>query len=288
MTLENADGFIAWDVASYLGVALLTMLLIVTIGNILSKNKGDSVGSYLYYLLFLKYKKNEEYDSRGFLTVQSIEFYPVLLLVFCLRGFLYEPFVIPSNSMMPTLLTGDYILVNKYSYGVKIPILNKQVFEISKPMRGDVVVFRYPNYEKDPMYSGADFIKRVIGLPGDKIEYKKDILLVNGGVISVVDSQTYKGIESGKRMTGEIESIEKLEEVGGQNHTILNSEKHYSISADVKVPEGHYFVMGDNRSHSSDSRVWGFVPEEYIIGKPSTIWMHKDETFKFDRIGSFK
>ncbi|MDC0388855.1 signal peptidase I, partial [Candidatus Thioglobus sp.] len=208
----------------------------------------------------------------------------VLLLVFVLRGFVVEPFRIPSNSMMPTLLTGDFILVSKFDYGVSIPVINKKIIEFKKPERGDVIVFRYPNYEKNDKYQGADFIKRIVGIPGDSIVHYADRLSINGKEIAYEDIEDYQGVESGSEMTG---FKRKRELLGNNLHDILLDPNQNSQRARAVVPEGHYFVMGDNRSRSSDSRFWGFVPEKYIIGKAFGIWMHYDDSLKLDRVGGF-
>jgi signal peptidase I len=195
-----------------------------------------------------------------------------------------EPFRIPSNSMMPTLLTGDFILVSKFDYGISLPVLNKKIVEFKKPERGDVIVFRYPNYEKNSDYKGADFIKRVVALPGDTINYSSDHLHVNGEKIAYQDLGLYQGVESGIKMTG---FKHKRELLDNNPHDILLDPNKHSRGVKAIVPAGHYFVMGDNRARSSDSRFWGFVPEEYIIGKAFGIWMHYDDTLKFDRVGGF-
>ncbi len=293
MTIENATSFFAWDVSSFLVLFLVLAFIIVTIDqlffnhttiSITSKKKRSTLGRFIYFFLFLRFKKSEKYLNRPKIVQWSAEFFPVLLLVFVLRGFVVEPFRIPSNSMMPTLLTGDFILVSKFNYGVSIPVLNKKIIEFSKPKRGDVVVFRYPNYENNLRYQGADFIKRVIGIPGDKIVYHVDNLYVNDVKISSENIGIYQGIESGSAMTG---FKNKRELLNSNPHNILLDPKHPSKSIKLTVPEEHYFVMGDNRARSSDSRFWGFVPESYIIGKAFGIWMHWDKSLKLDRIGSF-
>ncbi len=293
MTIENATSFFAWDVSSFLVLFLVLAFIIVTIDqlffnhittSITSKNKRLTLWRFIYFFLFLRFEKSEKYLNRPKIVQWSAEFFPVLLLVFVLRGFVIEPFRIPSNSMMPTLLTGDFILVSKFNYGVSIPILNKKIIEFSKPERGDVIVFRYPNYENNLRYQGADFIKRVIGIPGDKIVYHADNLYVNGVKISSKNIGIYQGIESGSAMTG---FKNKRELLNNNPHNILLDPKHHSKGIKLTVPEEHYFVMGDNRARSSDSRFWGFVPESYIIGKAFGIWMHWDKSLKLDRIGSF-
>ncbi len=206
-------------------------------------------------------------------------FFPVILAVLLLRSFLVEPFRIPSGSMMPTLLVGDFILVNKYAYGIRLPVLNEKVYDIDDPQRGDVVVFRFP---KDP---GVDYIKRVVGVPGDHIVYRDKTLRINGEQIAQIPAGTYIGTGSGLSMSGaEI----RQEALGNVKHDILVAPRVHGVNADVVVPEGHYFVMGDNRDNSNDSRYWGFVPDENLVGKAFMIWMNWDSAaggVNWDRIG---
>ena len=299
MTIENAESFFALDVLSWLFLAILLAIAIVLIDllfftklqtedDVKATEKRSIFRKICYFLIFLKFSKSEKYKHRPKVVQWSIELFPVLLLVLVFRGFIFEPFRVPSNSMMPTLLTGDFILVNKFDYGLRLPILNSKIIDFSKPERGDVIVFRYPNYEHSDGYSGVDFIKRVIALPGDTISYEKDQLIVNDESVEYRKIGSYQGIDSGKAMTGYRHIREKINEA---DHDILlhplgNSRKLSKIT----VPEGHYFVMGDNRAHSSDSRFWGYVPESYILGKAIAIWMHWDwnhNTMQLSRIGSF-
>jgi signal peptidase I len=295
MTIENADAFFAWDVSSYLALFLIIAFTIVSLDYLFfnktpsettpsPESEKKNVKQFIYFALFLRFKKDEKYLNRPKIVQWSAEFFPVLLLVFALRGFVVEPFSIPSNSMMPTLLTGDFIAVSKFNYGINIPVLNKQIIEFSKPKRGDVIVFRYPNYEKDKNYQGVDFIKRIIGIPGDRLVYQLDRLRINGTKIKYENFEDYQGVESGKAMTG---FKHRRELLGDNPHDILLSPNHHSKGVEITVPAGHYFVMGDNRTRSSDSRFWGFVPEEYIIGKAFGIWMHYDDSLKPERLGSF-
>lgn len=290
MTIENAYGFFAWDVAAYLGLALVIMLVVAVVDRLFfapkihNENHKNSFWQLFYFAGFLKFNKNEGHTDRPKIVQWSVELYPVLLLVFVLRGFVIEPFRIPSNSMMPTLLTGDFILVNKFNYGIRLPILNTKIIPVQSPKRGDVIVFRYPNYEQSPTYKGADFIKRIIGLPGDKISYQNDRLKINGKAIDYRNLGTYLGVESGISMSGFKHKRELLNEPGFE---ILLAPNQASKPIKIQVPAGHYLVMGDNRARSSDSRFWGFVPESYIIGKAFGIWMHWDKSVKFERVGGF-
>lgn len=194
-------------------------------------------------------------------------FFPVILAVLLLRSFLVEPFRIPSGSMMPTLLVGDFILVNKYAYGIRLPVLNKKVYALDNPQRGDVVVFRFP---RDP---GVDYIKRVVGVPGDHIVYRDKTLFINGEKIAQIPAGTYIGTGSGLSMSG---ADVRREALGDAEHDILVSPRIRGVDADVVVPDGHYFVMGDNRDNSNDSRYWGFVPDENLVGRAFMIWMNWD------------
>ena len=191
--------------------------------------------------------------------------FPVILAVLLLRSFLVEPFRIPSGSMMPTLLVGDFILVNKFTYGLKLPVINTRIADLGHPARGDVVVFRYP---KDP---SVDYIKRVIGLPGDKIAYRDKQLYVNGSPVKAELTGPYTGTKSGLPMSGI--HVYK-EDLVGVSHDILMEENKPMFDVEREVPAGHYFVMGDNRDNSNDSRFWGFVPESNLVGKAFMIWMH--------------
>ncbi len=194
-------------------------------------------------------------------------FFPVFLIVLLLRSFLVEPFRIPSGSMMPTLLVGDFILVNKFVYGIRLPVSDKKIFDVSQPQRGDVVVFRYP---LDP---STPFIKRVVGLPGDRIAYYNKVLYVNGQQADQRSISRYAGHGSGARMTG---ASLRQETLGAITHPILVQDGYRSVDVKLVVPEGHYFVLGDNRDNSRDSRYWGTVPDELLIGKAFTIWMNWD------------
>lgn len=207
-------------------------------------------------------------------------FFPVILVVLILRSFLIEPFRIPSGSMMPTLLSGDFILVNKFSYGIRLPVLNTKVIELDDPQRGDVVVFRYP---KEP---SVDYIKRVVGMPGDTISYFGKQVYINGELARQVSLGTYTSTGEGLYMTGR---DRRKEQLGDIEHEILVDKGRPSQEGEFIVPEGHYFVMGDNRDNSNDSRVWGFVPDENLVGKAFMIWMNWDgvqSRVSWERIGN--
>jgi signal peptidase I len=204
-------------------------------------------------------------------------FLPVLAAVLVLRSFLFEPFQIPSSSMVPTLLVGDYILVNKFTWGIRLPVLNTKVIELGQPRRGDVMVFFPPNR---PEY----FIKRVIGLPGDRIAYRGKVLYVNGEEAPQ---------ELMMQMPPAAPTYQILEENLDGAHHVMRKELLRSgpDNFEITVEPGHYFMMGDNRDNSSDSRVWGQVPEANVVGKAFAIWMHWDSFFSlpdFSRAGMIR
>lgn len=194
-------------------------------------------------------------------------FFPVVFIVLILRSFLVEPFRIPSESMMPTLVIGDFILVNKFAYGVRLPVLNNKVLDFGKPQRGDIAVFRFPGNPE------VDYIKRVIGLPGDRISYYDKTIYLNGEVIHLTSLGRYQGVGQGKNMTG---SIRMFEELPGVEHNVLVMPGPAARQGDFQVPDGHYFMMGDNRDNSNDSRYWGTVPEANLVGRAFLIWMNWD------------
>ncbi|EGG95245.1 Signal peptidase I [gamma proteobacterium IMCC1989] len=191
----------------------------------------------------------------------SKSFFPVLFAVFVLRSFIVEPFQIPSPSMVPTLKVGDFILVNKFTYGIRLPVIRTKIFDINQPERGDVMVF-FPPHEK------RYFIKRVVGIPGDTIAYRNNELFINGEKVK----EELQARLPVARPQYELYN-ESLGEVEHQTRKLLNPLRH-GLNATYEVQEGHYFMMGDNRNNSSDSRVWGTVPEENIVGKAFAIWMH--------------
>ena len=225
-------------------------------------------------------------------------FFPVILIVFVLRSFLFEPFKIPSGSMLPTLEIGDFILVNKFTYGIRLPVINKKIISINEPQRGDVMVFRYP---ENP---SLDYIKRVVGIPGDTVAYQYKRLTVNG---QPVDSTKIFDYHHPERLYYSDQFVAKM---GKVEHRYLNDSDAPAFIPDAtqfpyrenctynaagvicKVPPGHYFMMGDNRDNSRDSRFWGFVPDENIVGKAVFIWFHMyslipPKGLDLSRIGSF-
>ena len=217
----------------------------------------------------------------------SRSFFPVILIVFLLRSFLVEPFKIPSGSMLPTLYVGDFILVNKFTYGIRLPIINIKVFDINNPQRGDVMVFRYPKDES------VDYIKRVIGLPGDKVSYVNKRLTINGEPVKLEPD--------GEFVNKERYQVNKqyIEDLGKHPHLLLIEDDAPPTPQFVEpfpyrenctyaregmsctVPPGHYFMMGDNRDNSQDSRYWGFVPDRNIVGRAFFIWFNFSELKRF-------
>jgi len=228
---------------------------------------------WLLDILVLR-KRRPAGASEPMIVEYSKSFFPVILVVFLIRSFIVEPFKIPSGSMMPTLLAGDFILVNKFAYGLRVPILNNTFFDIGHPKRGDVFVFHYP---PDP---SIDYIKRVVGVPGDKIAYHDKQLYINGKKLDTEFVDDYSYVGSGLNMVYAKRYKEKL---GDVKHDILLEDNSIMLDAEVEVPPGHYFAMGDNRDNSRDSRVWGFVPEKNLVGRAFFIWWNFDN---FGRIGN--
>lgn len=220
----------------------------------------------------------------------TADIFPVILAVFLVRSFLFEPFRIPSGSMLPTLHVGDFILVNKYDYGIRLPVLDKKIIPVGHPERGDVVVFRYP------MDTSVDYIKRVVGVPGDVVDYHDKVLRING----------VEQLQTGKTTFVDPESLMSLdqydEDLSGVRHMIAVDPNRppyvpqFALKKDIpecrydehgftcRVPKGQYFVMGDNRDNSEDSRYWGFVPDENLVGRATLIWANFGN---MRRIGTF-
>ena len=213
------------------------------------------------------------------LVEYSKSFFPVLFIVFFLRSFLVEPFQIPSGSMIPTLEVGDFILVNKFAYGLRAPVLNNTIIPTGKPQRGDVMVF-FPPHAPDTYY-----IKRVIGVPGDNISYNNHVLTLNG---KVIEEKLVAELPAGAPMLRLV-----TENIDGKEFTAYKhiQPSRLSMHGSWVVPEGHYFMMGDNRDNSLDSREWGFVSEDAIVGKAFAVWMHWEKFLSiptFDHVGVIK
>lgn len=203
-------------------------------------------------------------------------FFPVILIVFLLRSFLIEPFRIPSGSMLPNLLVGDFILVNKYAYGIRLPVINKKLINIANPKRGDVVVFRFP---RDP---SVNYIKRLVGLPGDHIVYKDKTIWINGKKMpqkdilpETTEAAAYIPRAGFKRLS---------ENLDGAEHDILLEDSPSEGVQEFHVPAGKYFVLGDNRDRSNDSRYWRYVPDENLVGRAFMIWFSWDLSWDWDKV----
>ena len=229
----------------------------------------------IYFLDLLVLKKIRPKSQKPSLFVEyGKSFFPILLIVFVIRSFIVEPFKIPSGSMMPTLVAGDFIVVNKFAYGIRFPVWNKMLINVGKPNRGDIFVFHYP---KNP---SIDYIKRVIGLPGDEIRYENKQLFINGEVINqIYDSKYSYAFNDNEKL----EANKFFEQLDNSEYSILIHDipgENYRFN----VPEGHYFALGDNRDNSSDSRVWGFVSDELLVGKAFFIWLNFSD---FNRIGTW-
>lgn len=224
-------------------------------------------------------------EKAPFWVEQSKYFFPILLLVLLIRSFLFEPFRIPTGSLEPTLEIGDFIAVNKFIYGLRLPVIYEKIIGISEPKRGDVIVFRHPT-------QNVDYIKRVVGLPGDHISYIDKVLYINGRPAT----QTFKDYSVERDAEGvETPVIEKEENLDGVRHAIFIRQKDTKLDSSAAlnqsswtVPKGCYFMMGDNRDDSYDSRYWGFVPEANLKGKAMLIWLswdHQDHCIRWRRMG---
>jgi signal peptidase I len=218
----------------------------------------------------------------------SRSLFPVLFFVLILRSFIAEPFRIPSESMMPNLLVGDFILVNKYDYGLRLPVLNRKFMQVGEPKRGDVVVFRYPGHDTEDPQKGTDYIKRIIGLPGDVIEVTEDQVTINGRKLAYTPAGVFEG-KGGSALdnTGDAMLTEGLP---GRPHTVLDIPGSPFGPGTWVVPPGSYFAMGDNRDRSADSRDWGYVPEANLVGRAMVIWLNCEgwacsDGFDYSRIG---
>ncbi|USA44800.1 signal peptidase I [Spongiibacter taiwanensis] len=239
--------------------------------------KAGNVAAYITY--FVKQDQDAlraQFGGTLPIAENARSFFPVLLVVLVLRSFVVEPFQIPSASMVPSLEVGDYILVNKFKYGLRLPVIGTKIVEVGEPQRGDVMVFFPPD---DSRY----FIKRVIGLPGDEIRYENKKLYINGELIP-------------QTLVAEVPPLQPVtqllrEQLGNVDHLVRHDKRIYRGDFATTVKPGHYFMMGDNRDNSSDSRVWGQVPEENIVGQAFAIWMHWrgfNNLPSFDRVGQIR
>lgn len=221
---------------------------------------------FLLDILFLSKHKNQSKVLAAVIE-NARSFFPIILVVFSMRSFAYEPFRIPSGSLKPTLLVGDFILVNKHAYGIRLPVTHQKVFSVGAPERGDIVVFREPPTES------RNLIKRVIGLPGDHISYRDKLLYINGHEISQ-QFEKY-GIDQDED-SEPWQVVQKQEKLFNVTHSIYQTPARENDDFDAVVPAKSYFMMGDNRDDSADSRVWGFLPEKNIIGKATRVLVSVD------------
>lgn len=229
------------------------------------------------FAVFAKRRKTSGQEP-GWLVEYSRAFFPVLLAVLVIRSFVVQGFRVPTGSLKPTVLPGDLIAVNQYAYGLRLPVLHKKFYSVSEPKRGEVAVFRYP---PDPRQT---YVKRVVGVPGDKITYKNKVLYINDKEVTQKDL----GKEVDQDDGGFVMVEKRLEKLNGVSHLIYVRPNRFAHDFERVVPEGYYFMMGDNRDNSADSRDWGFVPEENLIGKAFGIWMSWDgdrHRVRFERIG---
>ncbi len=226
------------------------------------------VSGLIWGLDRLLWAPKREAEAKEPLAVEyARSFFPIILIVLLLRSFVVEPFRIPSGSMMPTLLVGDFILVNKFAYGLRLPVAHTKILELGEPQRGDAVVFRYPENPR------VDYIKRVVGVPGDHVAYINKTLFINGEPARQQPRGTYLGDGANAAMNG---AVIRHEDLVGVAHDILIVSERPDRNFEFTVPEGEYFVMGDNRDNSRDSRFWGTVPEANLVGKAFMIWMNWD------------
>jgi signal peptidase I len=232
-------------------------------------------------LFFAKKRKKTKQKKAPIIVEYSRSFFPVLLIVLLIRSFLIQPYRVPSGSLEPTIMTGDFIAANQFAYGLRLPVLRYKIVPIGEPKRGDIALFHYPKNPK------LVYIKRVIGLPGDHVVYKNKTLTVNGKTMRQYLLGKNLEIVPGRGFS--IPVLEKMEDFYGIKHKIYVFEQGGDTATyDVVVPKGHYFMMGDNRDDSEDSRYWGFVPEENLVGKAMVVWMSWDSerhNIRWNRIG---
>ncbi|ETO93768.1 signal peptidase I [Legionella oakridgensis] len=222
-----------------------------------------SLGSGFIYLLDVLFwaKKRKPKQKPGRLIEYSRSFFPIFLIVLLLRSFLVEPFRIPSGSLEPTLQVGDFVAVNKFAYGLRLPVIEKKIIPLATPKRGEIAVFRWP---PDPSF---DYIKRVIGVPGDKITYHNKVLTINGKEMKQTFVEYTTDESSGKAVAKYRENLNGIE------HDVYVRPDVAPVDFEIEVPQGQYFMMGDNRDDSADSRFWGFVSDEYLRGKAFLVWL---------------
>jgi signal peptidase I len=213
---------------------------------------------------------HEQIMRESMVAEWSCSLFPVFLLVLVLRSFFMEPYQIPSGSMLPTLQIGDFIVVNKYAYGLRLPLTGDKLLLVGEPQRGDVMVFKFPENPK------IKFIKRVVGLPGDQVEYRNKMLTINGEPVP----QTFV-------KKTDLVTEQYLEQLGDHNHTLWRNI-YAGYNREYVVPAGHYFVLGDNRDSSNDSRYWGYVPESLVVGKAVAVWLHWKDFFSLPNFSTIR
>lgn len=237
----------------------------------------SAISGFIYLLDIIFWAPHRRIDQKPTRIIEySRSFFPIFFIVLLLRSFLIEPFRIPSGSLEPTLLVGDFLAVNKFIYGIRLPVWEKKVISISNPKTGDIVVFRWP---PEPSF---DYIKRVIGLPGDVVAYRNKVLFINGKKIKQTFVEYTTDESSGKAVAKYKENLH------GVIHEIYIRPDVPAVDFEVTVPAGQYFMMGDNRDDSADSRFWGFVSDQYIRGKALVVWMSwngKTDRIRWSKIG---
>lgn len=249
-----------------MNIDILTLLTILTFGSL-----------FIWLLHRFGCPKRHTHKKEPFLVEYSRSLFPIFAIVLVIRAFVFQPFHIPTGSLEPTILPNEFVIVSQFAYGLKLPITYKKIVRIGTPKRGDIVVFPYP------VNPNLDLIKRVIGLPGDHITYRHNVLTINGKKIKQTFLRNGVDIEP----EGNIPSRIMIEDLDGVKHKILlHKGNSGNDSFSITVPKGHYFMMGDNRNNSADSRVWGFVSEKNIIGKAWLIWMSWDKGIRWNRIGT--
>lgn len=237
-----------------------------------------ALSGFIGLLDILYFSKKRKGGKPGKIIEYSRSFFPVFLIVLLVRSFIVEPFRIPSGSLEPTLLVGDFLAVNKFAYGIRLPVVEKKVIPIKNPKTGEIAIFRWP---PEPSY---DYIKRVIGVPGDTIAYHNKVLSINGKEMPQTFIEYTTDESSGNAVARYRENL------NGVEHDIYIRPEVPAVDFEVTVPQGQYFMMGDNRDDSGDSRFWGFVGDEYLRGKALLVWLSwnsKTAGVRWSRIGRF-
>lgn len=249
-------------------LGILMILTVLTFGSLII---------WLVYKFCMQKSYARAQKREPLLVDYARSLFPIFLIVLLFRAFVMQPFRVPTGSLEPTIMPGDFVAVSQFSYGLRLPITHTKILKIGEPKVGDIVVFRYPVNPK------IDFIKRVVGTPGDHVVYKNKVLYINGKEAK----QTFVKNTYDFEPTGNIPSKLMMEDLNGVKHGILIHDKGgETTNFNFTVPKGYYFMMGDNRDNSADSRVWGFVPERNIIGKGKIIWFSWDDGVRWSRIGN--